>query len=78
MFFSTLLTKYKTVACINMLSDVLHTLAKLQGLQAKDIDFASVPSMVVSTTKRLFELKEDVIATHGFRNIPLFLLMMFN
>ena len=52
-----LLTKYKTVACINMLCDVLHTVAILQAsLQVKDIDLASVPAMVESTTKRLMEL----------------------
>ena len=28
---ASLLTKYNTVACIYMLSDVLHTVAKLQG-----------------------------------------------
>ena len=58
---ATLMTKYNTVACIYMLSDVLHTVAKLQcGLQAKDIDLASVPAMVDSTTKRLIKLKENV------------------
>ena len=47
-----------------MLSDVLHIVEKLQGsLQAKDIDLASVPSMVASTTKRLLELKEDVTSS---------------
>ena len=56
-----LLTKYKTVACIYMLCYVLHTVAALQAsLQAKDIDLASVPAMVESTTKRLMELKENV------------------
>ena len=60
---ATLLTKYNTVACIYMLSDVLHTVAKLQGnLQAKEIDLtASVPGMVDSTTKRLKELKERAL-----------------
>ena len=54
---ATLLTKYKTVACIYMLSDVLHTVAKLQGsLQSESIDLARVES----TTKRLKEIKEDV------------------
>ena len=44
------------MACIYMLSDVLHTVAKLQGsLQGKDIDLASVPAMVESTTKELNE-----------------------
>ena len=37
-------TKYKTVACIYMLCDVLHTVAALQ---------ASVPAMVESTIRRL-------------------------
>ena len=61
---ATLLMKYKTVACIYMLSDVLHIVAKLQGsLQAKDIDLASVPSMVGSTTKRLLELKDVTSST---------------
>ncbi|KAI6649896.1 Zinc finger protein [Oopsacas minuta] len=65
---ATLLLKYKTVACIYMLSDVLHIVAKLQGsLQAKDIDLASVPSMVASTTKRLLELKEDVTSSTWFK-----------
>ena len=66
---ATLLTKYNTVACINMLSDVLHTVAKLQGnLQAKEIDLASVPGMVDSTTKRLKELKERVISSTWFKD----------
>ena len=65
---ATLLVKYKTVACIYMLSDVLHIVAKLQGsLQAKDIDLASVPSMVASTTKRLLELKEDATSSTWFK-----------
>ena len=65
---ATLLTKYKTVACIYMLSDVLHTVAKLQGsLQGKEIDLASVPGMVDSTTKRLMELKEDVNSSTWFK-----------
>ena len=35
---ASLLTKYNTVACIYMLSDVLHTVAKLQGsLQGKEV-----------------------------------------
>ena len=55
---ATLLTKYNNVACIYMLSDVLHTAAKLQGsLQAKEIDLASVPGMVHSTTERLKDLR---------------------
>ena len=57
---ASLLTKYKTVACIYMLSDVMDTVAKLQGsLQGKEVDLASVPRMVESTIKRLKELKEN-------------------
>ncbi|XP_068720652.1 E3 SUMO-protein ligase KIAA1586-like [Montipora capricornis] len=64
-----LLTKYKTVACIYMLCDVLHTVAALQAsLQAKDIDLASIPAMVESTTKRLMELKENVNTSTWFKN----------
>lgn len=64
-----LLAKYETVACIYMLCDVLHTVAKLQGsLQAKEIDLASVPAMVESTTKRLMELKENVNTSTWFKN----------
>lgn len=64
-----LLTKYKTVACIYMLCDVLHTVAALQAsLQAKDIDLASVPAMVDSTTKRLMELKTNVNTSTWFKN----------
>ena len=66
---ATLLTKYNTVACIDMLSDVLHTVAKRQGnLQAKEIDLASVPGMVDSTTKRLKELKERVSSSTWFKD----------
>ena len=66
---ATLLTKYNTVACIYMLSDVMHTVAKLQGnLQAKQIDLASVPGMVDSTTKRLKELKERVSSSTWFKD----------
>ena len=44
------LTKYNTVTCIYVLSDVLHAVAKLQGsLQGKEVDLASVPGMVEST-----------------------------
>ena len=64
---ATLLCKYMTVACIYMLSDVLHTVAKLQGsLQSKDIDLATVPVMVDSTTKRLCELKDDPASSTWF------------
>ena len=51
-----------------MLSDVLHTVAKLQAsLQSKDIDLASVPTMVDSTTKRLKEMK-DVSSSTWFKD----------
>ena len=64
-----LLTKYKTVACIYMLCDVLHNVAALHAsLQAKDIDLASLPAMVESTTKRLMELKENVNTCTWFKN----------
>ena len=40
----------------------------MQGsLQAKDIDLASVPSIVASTTKWLLELKEDVTSSTWFK-----------
>ena len=66
---ATLLTKYNTVACIYMLSDVLHTVAKLQGsLQGKDIDLASVPVKLESTTKRLKELKESPKSSTWFKD----------
>ena len=66
---ATLLTNYNTVACIYMLSDVLHTVAKLQGsLQGKDIDLASVPIMVDCTTKRLTELKESLKSSTWFKD----------
>ena len=65
---ATLLTKYNTVACIFMLSDVLHTVAKLQGsLQGKEIDLASVPAMIESTTKWLKELKESPKSSTWFK-----------
>lgn len=66
---ATLLTKYKSVACIYMLSDVLHAVAKLQGSpQGKDIDLASVPGIVESTTKQLIELKEDISSSTWFKD----------
>ncbi len=50
---STLLLKYLTVATIYMLSDVIHTVAKLQGsLQSEKLDLASVPTMVTNTINR--------------------------
>ena len=66
---ATLLTKYNTVACIYMLSDILHTVAKLQGtLQGKEIDLASVPGMVQVTTERLKELKDKVDSSTWFKD----------
>ena len=63
---ASLLTKYNT---IYMLSDVLHTVAKLQGsLQGKEVDLASVPGMVESTLERLKELKEDTDSTTWFKD----------
>jgi hypothetical protein len=54
-----LFCKYKSVACLYMLCDVLHTLAKLQGsLQSKGLNLACVPGMVESSIARLKELKE--------------------
>ena len=61
------LTKYTTVACIYMLSDVLHTVAKRQrSLQGKEVDLVCVPGMVESTTKRLKELKENTNSSTWF------------
>ena len=65
---ATLLTKYRTVACIYMLSDVLHTVAKLQGSLQSKLDLASVPEMVESTTKRLRELKNDAGSSTWFKD----------
>ena len=66
---AVLLTKYKTVASIYMLSDVMHTVAKLQGnLQSKELDLASVPTMVSNTTKRLKELKEHPNSSTWFKD----------
>ena len=66
---ASILTKNKIVACIYMLSDVVHTVAKLQGsLQGKEIDLAIVPGMVESTTKRLKELKENTNSSTWFKD----------
>ena len=55
-----LICTYKFVACLYMLCDVLHTIAKLQSaLQAKSLDLASVPCMVETTISRLQELKDN-------------------
>ena len=45
------------------------TLAKLQGsLQGKEVDLASVPGMVESTTQRLKELKENTSSSTWFKD----------
>ena len=63
------LVKYKTVASIYMLCDVLHTVAKLQGcLQTKSIDIASIPAMVNSTITRLKELKDNPDTSTWFKD----------
>ena len=54
-----LFCKYTSVACLYILCDVLHTLAKLQGsLQSQSLNLACVPGMVESTIARFKELKE--------------------
>lgn len=64
-----LLCTYKFVSCLYMLCDVLHTLAKLQGsLQAKNLNLASVPVMVESTTARLRELKDKPTTSTWFKD----------
>lgn len=66
---SRLLCTYKFVACLYMLCDILHTVAKLQaGLQAKELDLASIPVLVDSTLSRLIELKEDPSSTTWFKD----------
>ena len=63
------LVKYKTVASIYMLCDVLYTVAKLQGcLQTKSIDIASIPAMVNSTITRLKELKDNPDTSTWFKD----------
>ena len=65
---SKLLCTYKFVACLYMLCDVLHTVAKLQAsLQAKEIDLASVPVLVDGTLSRLKELKENPNSSTWFK-----------
>ena len=52
-----------------MLSNVLHTVAKLQGsLQGKEVDLASVPWMVESTTQQLKKLKENTDSSTWFKD----------
>ena len=64
-----LMCTYKFVACLYMLCDVLHTVAKLQGsLQAKELDLATVPVMVKGTLTRLVELKEHPGSSTWFKD----------
>ena len=66
---SQLLCTYKFVACLYMLCDVLHTVAKLHGsLQSKQLDLATVPVMVESTIKRLREFKESPATSTWFKD----------
>ena len=59
---------YKFVACLFMLCDVVHTVAKLQGgLQSKDLDLITVPVMVESILSRLQEIKDDISSTTWFK-----------
>ena len=64
-----LLCTYKFVACLYMLCDVLHTVAKLQGsLQSKVLDLALIPVMVQTTVARLVELKESPLSSTWFKD----------
>ena len=57
-----LMCTYKFVACLFMLCDVLHTLAKLQGsLQSKDLDLATIPTLIQCTLKAYGNQGECVI-----------------
>ena len=63
-----LMCTYKFVACLFMLCDVLHTLAKLQGsLQSKDLDLATIPTLIQCTLSRLMEIKESVSSSTWFK-----------
>ena len=56
---SIILCTYKFVACLYMLSEVLHKIPKLQScLQTKDLDLSMVPVMVQTTVGSLNELKD--------------------
>lgn len=66
---SKILRTYKFVACLYMLSDVLHVVAKLQGsLQSKELDLATVPVMVEGTISRLRELKNYPESSTWFKD----------
>ena len=64
-----LMCTYKFVACLYMLCDVVHTVAKLQGsLQSKVLDLATVPILVQSTISRLTEIKEVLSSSTWFKD----------
>ena len=64
-----LLHTYKFTACLYMLCDVLHTVAKLQGsLQTKQLNLATVPVMTESTVSRLKEMKEYPMSSTWFKD----------
>ena len=64
-----LMCTYKFVACLYMLCDVVHTVAKLQGsLQSKVLDLATVPILVQSTISRLTEIKEILSSSTWFKD----------
>lgn len=66
---SRLFCKYGSIACLYMLCDVLHTLAKLQGsLQSQGLNLACVPAMVEGTIARLKELKEMLNTSTWFKD----------
>ena len=60
-----LMCTYKFVACLHMLCDVVHTVAKLQGsLQSKVLDLATVQILVQSTISRLTEIQRGFVLQH--------------
>ena len=64
-----LICTYKFVACLYMLCDVLHTLAKLHcSFQSKDLDLATVPTLIQCTLSRLMEIKECVLSSTWFKD----------
>ena len=66
---TSLSIKYNTVACIQMLSYVLHTRFKLQGsLEGKDVDEPSVPGMIESTTRTLKRLSNTQTTVLWFKD----------
>ena len=64
-----LMCTYTFVACLHMLCDVTHIVAKLQGsLQSKVLDLAAVPVMVKSTISRLNENKDVSSSSTWFKD----------